>query len=122
MMNQEEITLLIPDLVDGTLSDDERSQAEAALQQYPELQRDLEIARQVRTVLATLQANYPEMRVSAGFEARLVARVRERSAGLEILDLSCTAFAEWLIEFINLLSGLFVPVASPSRSTLPLGS
>jgi beta-phosphoglucomutase-like phosphatase (HAD superfamily) len=122
MMNQEEVTLLIPDLVDGTLSDDERAQAEAALQQYPELQRELEIARQVRTVLATVQANYPELRVSAGFEARLLARVRERSAGLEILDLSCTAFTEWLVEFINLLGGLFVPVASSSRSTLPLGS
>jgi anti-sigma factor RsiW len=122
MMNQEEVTQLLPDLVDGTLSDDERAQAEVALQQYPELQRDLEIARQVRTVLATLQANYPEVRVPAGFEARLLARVRQRNASLEVLDLSCTTFTAWLVEFINLLGGLLVPVASPSRSTLPLGS
>lgn len=122
MMNQEDVTQLIPDLVDGTLADDVRTQAEAALQQYPELQRDLEIARQVRTVLATLQANYPEMRVPAGFESRLLARVRQRSAGLDVLDLSCTTFTAWLVEFINLLGGLLVPVTSPSRSTLPLGS
>ncbi len=122
MMSQEEVTQLLSDLVDGTLTEDVRAEAEAALQQYPELQRDLEIARQVRTVLATLQANYPEMRVPTGFEARLLARVRQRSAGLDVLDLSCTTFTAWLVEFINLIGGLLVPVASPSRSTRPGGA
>lgn len=122
MMSQEEVTQLLSDLVDGTLTEDVRAEAEAALQQYPELQRDLEIAHQVRTVLATLQANYPEMRVPTGFEARLLARVRQRSAGLDVLDLSCTTFTAWLVEFINLIGGLLVPVASPSRSTRPGGA
>ena len=113
---------LLPDLVDGTLNDNERAEAEAAIQQYPELQRDLEIARQVRAVLVALQENYPELRVSANFEARLLARVRQRSIGLDVLDLSYTTFTAWVVEFINLLGGLIIPIASPSRSTLPLGS
>jgi len=120
-MNQEELMQLLPDLVDGTLSDDTRIEAEAALQVYPEVQRDLEIARQIRTVLATLQADYPELRVPAGFEARLLTRVRQRGAGLDVLDLSCTTFTAWLVEFINLIGGLLVPV-STSQSTRPIGA
>ncbi len=120
-MNQEELTQLLPDLVDGTLTDATRAEAEAALQLYPNAQRDLEIARQIRTVFATLQVDYPDLRLPAGFEARLLARVRERSAGLDVLDLSCTTFTAWLIEFINLIGGLLVP-APPSRSTRPIGA
>ncbi len=120
-MNQEELAQLLPDLVDGTLPDEVRTEAETALQLYPELQRDLEIARQIRTVLATLQADYPELRVPAGFEAKLLARVRQRSAGLDVLDLSCTTFTAWLVEFINLIGGLLVPVPT-TRSTRPAGA
>ena len=120
-MNQEELTQLLPDLVDGVLSEDIRIEAEAALQQYPEVQRDLEIARQIRIVLATLQADYPELRVPVGFEARLLARVRQRSASLDVLDISCTTFTAWLVEFINLIGGLLVP-NSASHSTLPIGA
>jgi len=121
MMNQEELTQLIPDLVDGTLPDAVRTEAEATLQLYPEVQRDLEIARQIRTILATLQVDYPDLRVPVGFEARLLARVRQRSAGLDVLDLSCTTFTAWLVEFINLIGGLLVP-APPSQSTRPAGA
>jgi len=120
-MNQEELRQLLPDLVDGTVTDTVRVEAEAALPLFPELQRDLEIARQIRTVLATLQADYPELRVPAGFEARLLARVRKQSAGLDVLDLSCTTFTAWLVEFINLISGLLVP-APVTRSTRPAGA
>ncbi len=115
-MSQEELALLLPDLVDGTVTDDQRIEAEAALQLYPELQRDLEISRQIRTMLATIQSDYPELRVPPGFEAKLLARVRQRSAGLDVLDLSCTTFTAWLVEFINLIGGLLVPF-SPSIST-----
>ncbi len=121
MMNQEELMQLLPDLVDGTVTDEVRTEAEAALQLYPEVQRDLEISRQIRTMLATLQADYPELRVPAGFEARLLARVRQRSAGLDVLDISCTTFAAWLIEFINLISGLLVPVPAPRATPRPAG-
>ncbi len=119
-MNQEELVQLLPDLVDGTVTDVLRVEAEAALQLYPEVQRDLEIARQIRTMLATLQADYPELRVPAGFEAKLLARVRKQSAGLDVLDLSCTTFTAWLVEFINLIGGLLVPVPA-ARSTRPAG-
>ncbi|GAC1685878.1 MAG: hypothetical protein NVS9B9_07980 [Ktedonobacteraceae bacterium] len=120
-MNQEELTQLLPDLVDGTVTDEVRTEAEAALQLYPDVQRDLEIARQIRTVLATLQADYPELRVPPGFEARLLARVRQRSVGLDVLDLSCTTLTAWLVEFINLISGLLVPIPS-TRFARPMGA
>ncbi len=112
-MNQEELNQLLPDLVDGTLADDIRAEAEAALLVYPEAQRDLEIARQIRTLLVSLQAENPQLSVPAGFEARLLARVRKQSGGLEVLDLSCTVFASWLVEFINLIGGLIVPTPTP---------
>ena len=120
-MNQEELMQLLPDLVDGTVTDEVRAEAEAALQLYPEAQRELEIARQIRTVLATLQADYPELRVPAGFEAKLLARVRKRSAGLDVLDISCTTFTAWLVEFINLIGGLLVPVPASRSTPRPAG-
>ncbi len=121
IMNQEELTQLLPDLVDGIVTDEVRAEAEVALQLYPEIQRDLEIARQIRAVLATLQADYPDLRVPSGFEAKLLARVRQRSAGLDVLDLSCTTFTAWLVEFINLISGLLVPFPAPT-SARPAGA
>ncbi|GAC1400325.1 MAG: hypothetical protein NVS4B12_03300 [Ktedonobacteraceae bacterium] len=120
-MNREELLQLVPDLVDGVLPENRRIEAEATLHLYPELQRDVEIARQIRTILSTLQEDYPELRVPAGFEERLLARVRQRSAGLDVLDLSCTTFTAWLVEFINLISGLLVP-SPASRSTRPAGA
>ena len=120
-MNQDDLTLLLPDLVDGTVIDEVRTEAEAALQLYPEVQRDLEIARLIRTMLATLHGDYPELRLPAGFEAKLLARVRKQSAGLDVLDLSCTTFTAWLIEFINLIGGLLVPIPA-TRSARPAGA
>ena len=114
-MNCEELTQLLPDLVDDTLVGDVRAQAEAALLECPDCQRDLEIARQIRTLLVTLQSQQPALRVPAGFEARLLARVRTQQAGLEILDLSSQTFVAWLVELINLVGGL---INSPS----PVGS
>ncbi len=121
-MNCEELNQLLPDLVDNTLVGDVRAQAEAALLECPDCQRDLEIARQIRTLLVTLQSQQPAMRVPAGFEARLLARVRTQQAGLEILDLSSQAFVTWLIEFINLVGGLInspSPVASRTAPQIP---
>ncbi|MBA2681439.1 MAG: hypothetical protein H0U76_23955 [Ktedonobacteraceae bacterium] len=114
-MNCEELNQLLPDLVDDTLVGDVRIQAEAALLECPDCQRDLQIARQIRTLLITLQSQQPSLQVPPGFEARLLARVRTQQAGLEILDLSSQTFVAWLVEFINLVGGL-INAPSPTRS------
>lgn len=105
-MNCEELAQLIPDLVDGSLSPELRAEAEVALTQCPDCQRELEIARQIRQLLVSLQAEHPELRVPAGFEARLMAQIKRQNSSLEFLDLSSKAFGIWLVELINLIGGL----------------
>ena len=103
-MTCEELEQLLPDLVDGTLAPELRAEAEAALAQCPDCQRELTIAREVRAFLTRLEMeNVP---VPAGFEARLLARVRRQENYLELLDLSSRSFAFWLLEFMNLFGGL----------------
>jgi hypothetical protein len=118
-MNCEELTQLLPDLVDGTLPPDLVAEAEAALAQCPDCQRELEAARQVRTFLVALQAEYADLHVPAGFETRLLMRVHEQHHGLELFDLSSKAFGMWLIELLNLIGALLDPGSalrtSPSR-------
>jgi anti-sigma factor RsiW len=111
-MTCEELANLLPDLVDGTLSEEQRTEAEATLPLCPECQRELELARQVRAFMVRLQAEYAAVQVPAGFEARLLAQVRAQYSGREFLDLSSTALAAWLIELLNLLGGLLDPQAS----------
>ncbi len=119
-MNCKELSQLIPDLVDGTLSAEVLAEAEAVLPNCPDCQRELEIARQIRAFLVQLQAENSQFRVPAGFETRLLERVRRQSGGLDLLDLSSKAFATWLIELINLLGGLLEPARPfPSRPGNP---
>ena len=112
-MNCEELTQLLPDLVDGTLPDALRAEAEAALLQCPDCQRELEAARQIRTLFAALQAENVQLQVPAGFEVRLLARVHKQHGGLELLDLSSRAFLMWVLELINLIGGLINPDSVP---------
>ena len=108
-MNCEELAQLIPDLVDGMVPSSLLAQAEAALPQCPDCQRELALARQVRAFLLELQAEHADLRIPAGFEARLLAQVRAQHSGLELLDLSSKAFGMWLVELINLIGGLLDP-------------
>jgi anti-sigma factor RsiW len=112
-MNCEELTQLLPDLVDGTLPDALRAEVEDALSRCPDCQRELEAAHQIRTLFAALQAENVQLSVPAGFETRLLARVHKQHGALELLDLSSRAFLMWVIELINLIGGL---VNSPSVS------
>src|SRR5690242_15910949 len=105
-MNCEELTQLLPDLVDGTLPDALRAEAEDALSRCPDCQRELEAAHQIRTLFAALQAENVQLSVPAGFETRLLARVHKQHGALELLDLSSRAFLMWVIELINLIGGL----------------
>ena len=120
-MNCDELRLYLPDLVDGTLAPGLLSEVQAALVECPECQREYEIARQVRAFLLEVQAEHVNLRIPAGFEARLLARVRAHNSGLELLDLSSKAFGTWLVELINLIGGMIDPVAasrvSHSQST-----
>ena len=111
-MNCEELAQLIPEMVDGTLPADVLAEAQATLPQCPDCQREFAIASQVRTLLIQLQAEYPDLHVPAGFEERLIARVRAQSNGVELLDLSSKIFGAWLVELINLIGGLLVPGAA----------
>jgi hypothetical protein len=108
-MNCEELARLLPDLVDGTLPPQLQAEAEAALNDCPDCRRELEIARQVRALLVALQAEYAGLRIPAGFEARLLARIHAEHTGLELLDLTSRNLLEWLIELINLIGALLDP-------------
>lgn len=110
-MNCEELAQLIPDLVDGTLSPAVLAEAQAALPQCPECERELTIAREVRAFLVRLQAENASIRVPAGFEARLLARVQAQHSSAELLDLSSKIFGAWLVELLNLIGGLIDPSA-----------
>jgi anti-sigma factor RsiW len=114
-MNCEELARLLPDLVDGTLAPEVRAEAEAALPGCPDCQRDLEIARQIRTLLVTIQAEYRGVRVPPGFEARLLERIQAERTGLELLDLSSLTFAQWLVDLLNLIGALLDPGAAEVR-------
>lgn len=105
-MNCDELTLLLPDLIDGTLSAEKRAEAEAALTECEECRQQLEFARQVHLFLLQLQVENEQFRVPAGFEARLLARVRQQQGTLDLFDLSSKAFAQWMVELINLVGGL----------------
>jgi len=124
-MTCEELAQLIPDLVDGTLAPAVRAEAEIALEECPDCRREFEIARQVRALLMALQSEHPELIVPAGFEARLMARIKSENSGLELLDLSSKAFGIWLIELINLIGGLLDPHYRPQTGqpgTEPAGA
>lgn len=108
-MNCEELNQLIPDIVDGSLPDTLMAEVELALLQCPDCQREIEIVRQVRAVLQALQTENAHLTLPRGFEARLLTRIHQQRNGLELLDLSSKAFAEWLVELINLVGGLIDP-------------
>jgi len=115
-MNCEELAQLIPDMVDGSVPASLLAEAEAALPQCPDCQRDLAIARQVRTLLLEMQAEHAELHIPAGFEVRLLARVKAQHNGLELLDLSSRAFGLWLVELLNLIGGLLDTGSVPGGS------
>ena len=115
-MNCDELAALLPDLVDGALSEALRAEAEATPPQCPECQQELEVARQVHALLFQLQSEHADLRIPAGFETRLLAKVRAQNSGKELLDLSSRAFAEWLLEFIELVGGLLDPRVNGSLS------
>ncbi|WP_069804518.1 anti-sigma factor family protein [Thermogemmatispora onikobensis] len=114
-MNCEELSRLLPDLVEGTLPPALQAEAEAALPGCPECQRELELARQVRTLLNELQAQYAGLRLPPDFERRLLARIHTEQSSLELLDLSSQTLLQWLIDLLNLIGALLDPTTGALR-------
>lgn len=113
-MTCDELLELIPDLVDGTLPPEILTEAQTTLPNCPDCQRQLEIAQRVREVLAEIRLQ-GAVNLPAGFEARLIARIQQQNAGIDLLDLSSRAFGVWLTELVNLIGGL-LNLAESSRS------
>jgi hypothetical protein len=109
----EELAELLPDLMDDTLPAEIKAEALAALAGCPDCQKELEAARNIRAFLAKLQTGDTQLRVSAGFEARLFARIRREKHGLALVDLSSRGFGLWLIEFINIIGHLLNANSTP---------
>jgi anti-sigma factor RsiW len=116
-MSADELQKLVPELVDGTLSPQQRQEAENALAAHPTIQREYEIAMRVREFVTGLQTD-PAYRavLPPDFEQKLLLRVRQQNGNLELLDLSSRFFGFWLIEFINLIGGLLNPTARPQQN------
>ncbi len=115
-MTCDELLELIPDMVDGTLSPEVRTEAAATLPGCPDCQRQLEIAQRVREVLAEIRLQ-SAVNLPAGFEARLIARIQQQNAGIDLLDLSSRAFGVWLAELVNLIGGLLNLAETPRSQT-----
>lgn len=110
-MDCDELTQILPDLIDGTLSEERRVETMAALNDCPDCQRQYELARQIHLFLAQLQSENEQFRVPPGFEARLLTRIRRQHGNLDLLDLSSQTFVQWLAELINLVAALLSPEA-----------
>jgi hypothetical protein len=105
-MNCDELVVLIPDIIEGTLPEELRLEAETALQACAECQRQLQAARNIHHLLIAFQAEYATIQIPAGFETRLLARIRQQNGGLEIMHLSARTLGLWLRELMELLSEL----------------
>lgn len=108
-MTCDELRPLIPDLVNNTLEPQVLAEVEATLPSCPDCQMELENARQVRALLQRLQLENVQLRLPAGFEVRLLARLGRHNVGRELLDFGSKSVGLWLVELLNLLGGVFGP-------------
>ena len=93
---------LLTDLADGTLTG---ADWDDWLVAHPDEAAEIAIARRVRRLVNELSAM--NVAVSADFEARLLARVREDATLLELLDLGLGGFGYALFELLNTLFAAF---------------
>lgn len=100
--NLDDLTLLT-DLADGAL---EEPSAEW-LAAHPEAARQIAVARQVSLMMLELRG--ATLTVPPDFEARLLARIREDSTLLNLLEMSLDGFGHTLQEIISLLLNLIFP-------------
>jgi len=101
----------LADLADGTLAGPEW---DAWLAAHPAAAAEVAIARRVRRLLSEMSA--AAIPVPEGFEARLMARIREDRTLLDLLDLGLSGVGRALIELINLLLSLLPAPQQPAAA------
>ena len=107
-MQNDDPTVNLDDLADGTLSGPEW---DAWLAARPEAAAEVAIARRVHALVAQLQS--ASIAVPADFEARLMARVRADATLLDLLELHLAGMGRALIEIANALLSL-LPQPQPA--------
>lgn len=95
---------MLADLVDGSL-------AGASLDAHTNLAGEVFVARRVRALMQELRA--AEIEVPAGFEERLLARVREDETLVNLLELGWEGFGRALFELLEILFALLPSSAEP---------
>jgi hypothetical protein len=98
LMTEDNLNLDLTDIVDGALAGAER---DAWLAAHPASAAEVEIARRVHRLVAELRLVAVD--VPAGFEARLMARVREDATLLDLLELHLAGLGQALLELLNAL-------------------
>ena len=106
MINERDINLA--DLADGTLAGPEW---DAWLAANPDAAAEVAIARRVRALMVELRA--AAIVVPAGFEARLMERVREDTTLLDLLDLGLMGLGRALLELLDAFFGM-LPAPEPA--------
>jgi len=96
------------DIADGALTGPE---LEAWLAANPQLVQEVELARKVRQLLQMLPE--AEFVVPEGFEERVMERIREDRAFLDLLDLGLSGIGRTIIELLALIFGL-LPQPQPA--------
>lgn len=95
-------------LVDGTLAGPEW---DAWLAAHPDAAAEVEIARRVRALVGELRGVMLE--VPPDFEARLLERVRQDTALIDLLDLGFVGLGQTIFELLELLLS-FLPGPQPA--------
>ena len=103
-MTDDNLDVDLTDLADGALVGAEWDTWLAA---HPAAAAEVEIARRVHALVAELRLAAVD--VPVGFEARLMARVREDATLLDLLELYLAGWARALMELINALFELLPP-------------
>jgi hypothetical protein len=102
-------TALTPaDIADGALTGQELEEWLAA---NPNLAEEVELTRKVRQLLQMLHE--AEFVVPAGFEERVMERIREDRTFLDLLDLGLSGIGRTILELLALIFGL-LPQPQPS--------
>jgi hypothetical protein len=109
-MTNDTLNVDLTDLADGTLAG---AEWDAWLAAHPAAASEVEIARRVHSLVAELRL--AAIDVPAGFEARLMARVREDATLLELLELYFTGLGRVLLELIGALLEL-LPEPQPAAA------
>jgi hypothetical protein len=97
-MANDNLNVDLTDLADGALVG---AEWDAWLSAHPNAAAEVEIARRVHTLVAELRQAAVD--VPIGFEARLMARVREDATLLDLLELHLAGLGRALLELINVL-------------------